>query len=123
MAYVDGFVLCVPRKNLDAYKDLATKAGKVWMEYGALSYRECVAEDTAEKEFGMTFPQLAKPTADEVVIFSYITYKSRADRDAINAKVMADPRLMEGCDPNNMPFDSKRMAYSGFDTLVAYGDE
>jgi uncharacterized protein YbaA (DUF1428 family) len=116
MSYVDGFVLVVPKKKLAIYKKMATKAGKVWREHGALDYRECVGDDLKVK-MGLPFPKLAKTKPSETVIFSYIVYKSRAHRDRVNAKVMADKRLTEGM-PKEMPFDMKRMAYGGFKTLV-----
>ena len=117
MEYVDGFVLAVPKKNLAAYKRMAQKAGKVWKEYGALSYRECVAEDVKKGKL-TSFPQSVKLKPGEVVVFSWITYKSRADRDAILKKVMADKRLAGMMDGKDMPFDAKRMIYGGFETLV-----
>jgi uncharacterized protein YbaA (DUF1428 family) len=120
MSYVDGFVLCVPRANLEAYKKLAHVGGKVWLEHGALQYKECVAEDETEFDHCISFRTLAKPKDDEVVVFAFITFRDRAHRDAVNAKVMADPRLTEGCDPNNMPFDCQRMAYGGFEAMVEY---
>ena len=117
MSYVDGFVLVVPKKKLAAYKKMATKAGKVWRDHGALDYRECVGDDLKVK-MGLPFPKLAKTKPSETVIFSYIVYKSRAHRDKVNAKVMKNKRLFEGM-PKEMPFDMKRMAYGGFKTLVA----
>ncbi|TAJ84124.1 DUF1428 domain-containing protein [Reyranella sp.] len=116
MSYVDGFVLVVPKKNLAAYKSMAKKAGKVWREHGALDYRECVGDDLKVK-FGLPFPKLIKTKPNETIVFSYIVYKSRAHRDKVNAKVMADPRLQKM--PKEMPFDMKRMAYGGFKTIVA----
>jgi uncharacterized protein YbaA (DUF1428 family) len=115
MSYVDGYVLPVPKKHLAAYKSLARKAGRIWREHGALGYRECVGDDLATK-FGMPFPKLVKPKAGETVVFSWIVFKSRAQRDKINAKVMADKRLQKM--PKVMPFDVKRMTYGGFKTLV-----
>jgi uncharacterized protein YbaA (DUF1428 family) len=116
MAYVDGFVVPVPKAQLNAYKALARKAGKIWKEYGALDYHECVADDvTVGKR--TSFPRSVKLRDDEVVVFSYITYKSRRDRDRINKAVMADPRLAS-MDPKAMPFDAKRMFWGGFKTLV-----
>jgi uncharacterized protein YbaA (DUF1428 family) len=116
MAYVDGFVVPVPKAQLNAYKALARKAGKIWREYGALDYHECVADDvTVGKR--TSFPRSVKLRDDEVVVFSYITYKSRRDRDRINKAVMADPRLAS-MDPKSMPFDAKRMFWGGFKTLV-----
>ena len=118
MPYVDGFVLPVPKKNLRAYRSMASKAGKVWRDHGALEFRECVADDLKVK-MGLPFPKLAKTKAGETVVFSYIVYKSRAHRDKVNAKVMKDKRLFEGM-PKEMPFDMKRMAYGGFKTLVEF---
>lgn len=118
MSYVDGFVLVVPKKKLPAYVKLARKASKVWREHGALDYRECVGDDLKVK-MGLPFPKLAKAKAGETVIFSWISYKSRAHRDKVNAKVMADKRLFDGM-PTEMPFDIKRMAYGGFKTLVGF---
>lgn len=117
MSYVDGFVLTVPTKKLKAYKALAVKAGKVWMEHGALAYHECVGEDLKAK-VGVPFPMLTKAKAGETVLFSYIVYTSRKHRDTVNKKVMADPRLAAMCDPKNTPFDVKRMSMGGFKTLV-----
>ncbi len=119
MTYVDGFVLMVPTKNLDAYWKMAEAARKVWKEYGALDYKECMGDDLADKGFGgLTFPQLTSLKPDETVLFSFIVYKSREHRDEVNAKVMADPRIKDSCDPNNMPFEMKRMAWGGFKTMV-----
>lgn len=115
MSYVDGFVLAVPRANIEAYKKVATIAGEVWKEYGALSYVECVGDDVPPGEL-TSFPLAVQAKDDEVVVFSWITYESRAARDEINAKVMADPRIK--CDPDTMPFDGKRMIYGGFATLL-----
>jgi uncharacterized protein YbaA (DUF1428 family) len=114
--YVDGFVIAVPKKNVDAYRKLSRKAGKVWMEYGALEYVETVADDVKPGKT-TSFPQAVKLKADEVVIFSYIAYKSRRDRDRINKKVMADKRI-SGMNPKDMPFDAKRMIYGGFKSIV-----
>lgn len=119
MAYVDGFVMCVPEAKLSAYQKMAKKAGKIWMEYGALEYRECVGDDM-EVKFGLPFPKLAKPKEGELVVFSFIVYKNRSHRDKVNAAVMKDPRLNELCDEKNMPFDPKRMAYGGFKSIVDY---
>jgi uncharacterized protein YbaA (DUF1428 family) len=117
MPYVDGFVLPVPKKNLAAYRRMARKAGKIWREYGALQFRECAGDDIAVK--GMApFGSSVKLKAGETVMFSYIVYASRAQRDRINAKIMKDPRLAAMMDPKAMPFDSKRMLYGGFRVLV-----
>lgn len=117
MKYVDGFVLVVPKKNLKAYAEMAALGGKVWMEHGALEYRECVGEDLKVK-FGVPFPKVVKAKAGETVVFSWIVYKSRKHRDQVNAKVMKDPRLGAMMKDKEMPFDVKRMAYGGFETLV-----
>jgi len=119
MQYVDGFVLVVPKRKLKEYKRLAQRAGKIWREYGALEYRECVGDDL-KAEHGTPFPKLATVKTGETVVFSWITYKSRAQRDRVNKKVMADPRLADMMDMAAMPFDMKRMAYGGFKTLVSY---
>lgn len=112
--YVDGFVLVVPKKKVAAYKKLATLAKKVWLDHGALDYRECVGEEMKQK-WGMPFPKLAKAKPSEVVVFSWITYKSKKHRNAVNKKVMADKRMK--C-PDNPPFDMKKFSYGGFETLV-----
>ena len=115
--YIDGFLLPVPKKNLQAYRRMSEKAGKVWREHGALEYRECVGDDLKVK-MGLPFPKQIKLKAGETAVFSWIVYKSRAHRDAVNARVMKDPRMDNMCDPKSMPFDVKRMAYGGFKTLV-----
>ena len=117
MRYVDGFVLPVPKKKLGAYRRLARKAGKIWMEYGALEYVECVADDVKAGKF-TSFPRSVKLKPGEMVWFSWIVYKSRKHRDQVNAKVMKDPRLAATMDPKAMPFDSNRMIYGGFRTMV-----
>jgi uncharacterized protein YbaA (DUF1428 family) len=117
MAYVDGFVLPVPKSNVEKYREIATKAGKVWREHGALEYRECVADDVKPGEH-TSFPQSVNLKDDETVVFAYIVYNSRAHRDEVNAKVMSDPRLNDMMDNKNMPFDGKRMFWGGFETLV-----
>jgi uncharacterized protein YbaA (DUF1428 family) len=118
MAYVDGYVLPVPKKNLAAYRRMARKAGKIWREHGALDYRECVGDDLNVK-FGLPFTKLAKTKPSETVIFAWIVFKSRAHRDKVNAAVMKDKRLAGSMDPKTMPFDLKRMSFGGFKTLVA----
>lgn len=117
MKYVDGFVL--PVKDVEAYRRLAQKAGKIWLEHGALEYRECVADDM-DVPMGIPFPKRVKLKPGETVVFAWIVYKSRAHRDRVNAKVMKDPRITEGMDEKNMPFDCKRMTYGGFQVLVEY---
>jgi len=116
MRYVDGFVVPVPRENLAAYRRLARKAGAIWKEYGALEYVECVADDVQPGKH-TSFPQSVKLKPGEVVVFAWIAYKSRAQRDRINKQVMADPRLA-GMDPGSLPFDGKRMIWGGFKTAV-----
>lgn len=116
MSYVDGFIVPVPRKNLAAYKTLSRKCGKIWQEYGALEYIECAGDDVPPGKT-TSFPQAVKLKADEVVVFSWIVYKSRRHRDSVNKKVMADPR-MAGMDPKSMPFDGKRMIFGGFKPIV-----
>jgi uncharacterized protein YbaA (DUF1428 family) len=115
--YVDGFVLAVPKARLDDYRRMAELAGKVWMEHGALEYRECVADDVKPGKL-TSFPQAVQLKDDEVVVFSWIVYETREQRDSINAKVMADPRLKEYEDPKSMPFDGTRMFWGGFKTIV-----
>ena len=117
MQYVDGFVLAVPKKNLDAYSRMSKAAGKVWREHGALQYVEAVGDDL-KKKFGVSFEKIMKVKKGEAVIFSWIVYKSRKHRDQVNKKVMADPRLNEMMEPGSMPFDVKRMVYGGFNFLV-----
>ena len=117
MAYVDGFVVPVPKKNLQAYRRMARKAGKVWREHGALEYVECVGDDVKPGKL-TSFPQAVKLKSGEAVWFSWIVYPSRKQRDRTLAKVMKDPRLAKMCDPRNMPFDVKRMTYGGFKLLV-----
>ena len=114
--YVDGFVLPLQARNIDAYKQFSAKAGAIWKGHGALEYVECVADDVQPGKV-TSFPQAVKLEADEVVVFSWIVYKSRADRDRVNAAVMSDPRLK--MDPQTMPFDGKRMFWGGFKVLLA----
>lgn len=117
--YVDGFLLVVPKKRLDEYKKMAEKGCRVWKKYGALDYKECIANDLRPQWVTYYFDKAMKAKKDEVVIFSYIVYKSRKHRDEVNAKVMKDPIMN---DPNDkgksMPFDMKRMSYGGFEVLV-----
>jgi uncharacterized protein YbaA (DUF1428 family) len=117
MTYVDGFVTPVPKRNLAAYRRMAQKAGRVWREYGALEFREAVADDVKVGKW-TSFPRSVKLKPGETVVFSWIAYKSRAHRDRVNAKVMKDPRLAKMMDPKAMPFDGKRMIYGGFEFLV-----
>jgi uncharacterized protein YbaA (DUF1428 family) len=115
--YVDGFVLAVPKNKLDAYRRMARKAGKVWREHGALDYKETVAEDVKPGKV-TSFPQSVKLKRGETVVFAWIVYKSRAHRDKVNAKVMADPRLADMMDPKDSPFDASRMFWGGFEVIV-----
>ena len=117
MVYVDGFIVPVPKKNLAAYRTLARKAGRIWKEYGALEFKECVADDVKVGKW-TSFPRSVKRKPNEMVVFSYIVYKSRRDRDRINAKVMKDSRLAKMMAGKDMPFDGKRMIYGGFKTIV-----
>jgi len=118
MRYVDGYVLPVPKKNVQAYRRIAQKAGRIWREHGALEFRECVGDDLNVK-MGMPFPRMIKLKRGETVFFSWVVFKSRADRDRVNAKVMKDPRLAKMMEAKAMPFDVKRMVYGGFKVLVA----
>jgi uncharacterized protein YbaA (DUF1428 family) len=117
MPYVDGFIVAVPKKKLPAYRRLARKAGKIWREHGALEFRECVADDVKVGKL-TSFPRSVKLKPGETVVFSWIAYKSRRDRDRTNAKVMKDPRLKDMMDAKSLPFDAKRMIYGGFKVLV-----
>ncbi len=114
--YVDGFIVPVPKRNLEAYRRLAERAGEVWREHGALEYMECLADDVQPGRL-TSFPQAVQLQDDEVVIFAWITYASRADRDRVNAAAMSDPRLV-GMDPQQLPFDAARMFWGGFETFV-----
>jgi uncharacterized protein YbaA (DUF1428 family) len=117
MRYVDGFVLPVLKKNVNAYVHMAKKASKIWREHGALDYKECVGNDLDVK-MGVPFPRQMKLKSGETVVFAYIVYKSRAHRDRVNAKVMKDPRINGMCDEKSMPFNVKRMTYGGFKVVV-----
>jgi len=115
VAYVDGFVIAVPKQNLEAYKALARKAGEIWKEYGALAYVECIGNDVPYGKV-TSFPRAVEAKDDEIIIFSWIVYASREQRDQISAMAMADPRLKG--EMSNMPFDGKRMIYGGFETFL-----
>ena len=115
MSYVDGFIVPVPKDKMADYKKLATKAGKIWREHGALAYVECVGDDVPVGKL-TSFTKAVKLKPSEVVVFSWIVYKSRAHRDAVMKKVMSDPRLKP--DMTNMPFDGKRMIFGGFKPFV-----
>ena len=115
--YVDGFIVAVQRKNLENYRRLSEEMGKIWREYGALQYVETVGDDMSKIQGLLSFPELVKPKKDEVILFSWILYKSKGHRDEINRKVMRDPRVKDNMN-KIIPFDSKRMAYGGFSTIV-----
>ena len=115
--YLDGFLLPLPKDKLDVYREMATKASAIWKEHGALEYVEAVGDDLEAKDM-TPFPQLAGASETETVVLAYIVYESREHRDAVNAKVMADPRIQAMCDPENPPFDFRRMAYGGFRAIV-----
>jgi uncharacterized protein YbaA (DUF1428 family) len=117
MKYIDGFVVPVLKKNVPAYRRMARKSGRIFREPGALEFRECVGDDF-KVPMGLPFTRLAKLKPNETVFFSFIVYKSRADRDRVNRKIMKDPRMLAICGPEDMPFDIKRMAYGGFRALV-----
>lgn len=118
MGYVDGFVVPVPKANVEAYRAMSESAGQIWRDHGALQYWECVGDDLSP-EGVFTFPELVNLPEDETVIFAFIVFQSREHRDEVNAKVMADERLK--CDLESNPFDMKRMAYGGFKTIVKLG--
>jgi uncharacterized protein YbaA (DUF1428 family) len=123
MLYVDGFLLPVPKGNLDAYRAMAQKASAIWKDHGALEYRECVMDDAGagtegSENFCLSFDKAADARPDETVIFAYITYRSREHRDEVNKKVMADKRIEAMMEGGEMPFDCKRMFYGGFRTIV-----
>jgi uncharacterized protein YbaA (DUF1428 family) len=117
MPYVDGFVVPLPKTKVEAYRRMARKAGKIWMEHGALEFRECIADDVKKGKV-TSFTRAVKLKPNETVVFSYIVYKSRKDRDRVNAKVMKDPRLNSMMSGKDMPFDGKRLIYGGFKTIV-----
>ena len=117
MPYVDGFIVAVPKKNLAAYATISKKCGKVWREYGALDYREWVADDVKVGKL-TSFPRSVKLKPGETVVFAYIVYSSRGQRDRVMKKVMKDPRLAKWMDLKTLPFDAKRMIFGGFKGLV-----
>ncbi|RJG16337.1 DUF1428 domain-containing protein [Massilia cavernae] len=117
MAYVDGFVVPVPKENVEKYKDMSRKCGAIWKDLGALEFRECMADDVKPGKW-TSFPQSVNLEENEVVFFSWIVYESRAKRDEVNDKVMKDQRMADMMKPENMPFDGKRMIYGGFEMVV-----
>lgn len=116
MAYVDGFLLPVPKKNIEAYRKMARLGARLWKKHGALDYKECLGDDL-KCAFGVPFTKVIKTKPGETVFFSYIVYKSRAHRDRVNKAVMSDPAMKDA--PKDMPFDFKRMAYGGFQVVVS----
>ncbi len=116
--YTDGFVIPISKRKLPAYRRLAMLAGRVWMKHGALSYQECTGDDLKIAGITMTFPKLVRLKPGEIVMFSFITYKSRSHRDRVNAKAMSDPKMAAIMNSRDCPFDQKRMAYGGFKTIV-----
>lgn len=116
--YVDGFVICIPTRKIEAYRKMSATAGKVWIKHGALDYKECVGDDLNTK-FGVPFPKQMSAKKGETVVFAFITFKSRAHRDKVNGKVMKDPEMdCGGEDMKDMPFDPERMVYGGFKSIV-----
>ena len=122
MAYVDGFVIAVPTRKMDEYRRTARVAGKIWMEHGALEYIECVGEDLDTEKMGTPFPRRVGAKKGESVVFSWVRYRSRADRDRVNQAVMADPRMKKMM-RMKMPFATSAMSYGGFDVMLAMGGE
>jgi len=118
MSYVDGYIIPLPESNIDAYKELAEKMGVIWMEHGALAYKECIADDIDSEMSNGAFRKAANSSEGETVIFAFVVYKSREHRDEVNQKVFQDPRMKESCDENNMPFEINRMIMGGFDVMV-----
>jgi len=118
MSYVDGFIIPLPAANIEAYRDYATRVGKIWREHGALSIRECLGDDVPPGEL-TSFPQSVALKEGETVVFSWVEYASREKRDEVMDKVMQDPRMQALMDAGAMPFDGKRMIYGGFRTLIA----
>lgn len=118
MKYVDGFVIPVPKKKLGVYRRMAKESSKIWHEYGALEFRECVGDDLNHKGLFASFPRIARAKKGETVMFSWIVYKSKSHRDKVNAKIMKDPRIAKMMATKNPPFDAKKMVYGGFKVLV-----
>lgn len=117
MSYVDGFVVPVPKDKMDAYRAMSERCGAIWREHGALEYRECVADDVKPGKL-TSFPQSVNLEDNETVVFSWIVYESREARDAVNDKVMADPRMKDMMKPEDMPFDGKRLIFGGFKMFI-----
>lgn len=119
-AYVDGFVIPIPKRNLRKYRRIARRAGEIWMEYGAVEYRECVADDLGGPKGVTSFKKLLKLKPGETALFSWIVYRSKADRKRVNALVMKDARILAMMDEDDNPFDNRRMAYGGFKAIVEF---
>ena len=118
MSYVDGYVLPVPKANLEAYKEVANKMGAIWMEHGALAYKECIADDVTPEYTEANFLDASGAEDDDTVIFAYVVFKSREHRDEVNKKAMQDPRAKESCDDENNIFNAKKMIVGGFETFI-----
>ena len=119
MKYVDGFVIVLPEENLPAYREMAEEGARIWKQHGALEYFECVGDDLAPLQAGITFPEMARAGPGETVVFAFIVFASREHRDEVNAKVMEDPYMNDPARADRpMPFDMKRMAYGGFSVIV-----
>ncbi len=118
MSYVDGYVIPLPESNIYAYKEMAEKMGTIWMEHGALAYKECIADDIDSDMSNGTFRKAANSSDGETIIFAFVIYKSREHRDEVNQKVFQDPRVKESCDENNMPFEINRMIMGEFSVMV-----
>jgi uncharacterized protein YbaA (DUF1428 family) len=119
MSYIDGFVLPVPKKNLAAYKRMGRTMARVWRDHGALEWKEFIADDVKPGKL-TSFPQAVKLKPGEAVVFAWAVYKSRAQRDRVNAKAMKDPRIAKMMDPKKLPFDGMRMFYGGFKSLLSF---
>ncbi|MDQ8184014.1 DUF1428 domain-containing protein [Pelagicoccus sp. SDUM812002] len=117
--YTDGFVIPIPKGKIEEYRKMAEAANEVWLEHGVLDYKECIGEDLAANKDCGSFPDSLGIKEDEVVIFAWISYKSREHRDEVNAKVMKDPRIAGMCESGEMPFDPTRMLYGGFEVFVS----
>ena len=118
MSYVDGYVIPLLESNIGSYKKLAEKMGAIWMEHGALAYKECIADDIDSEMSNGAFRKASNSSDGETVIFAFAVYESREHRDQVNQKVFQDPRVKESCDENNMPFEINRMIMGGFDIMV-----
>lgn len=118
MSYVDGYVLPVPKANLEAYKEVANKMGAIWIEHGALAYKECIADDLAPEGIDANFLDASGAESGDTVIFAYVVFKSREHRDEVNRKAMEDPRAKESCDKDTTIFNANKMIMGGFETFI-----